>query len=291
MSASARLPNEDTHRWNRLHGPAICLGLLHNPVGLVFGDPLDRLVLLKAVQLSFEELIVVQPPRIMWEAGLVPADEKWIITGALYGLTTAPRDWAGDLRWHQEVEQRWVQMGLKPLQDANVRAICEVLPSGEFGDTWGYVAVYVDDILTIGARGVTNELGAAIQRMWPTSEPEHAEPAGVPMKFLGIEIQRLAQGDYMIHQQSYTKELLIRHRVEAEAHYVRVPEGREETPTLQAVREAQRIGGELLWLSGKTRSDIAARMSQLATKCPSWSIEMGQNILAYLNTTWQLGLH
>ena len=43
---------------------------------------------------SQDELIIVQPPRILYDAGLIDHDEVWVVTAAMYGLTTAPRDWA-----------------------------------------------------------------------------------------------------------------------------------------------------------------------------------------------------
>ena len=87
------------------------------------------------------------------------------------------------------------------------------------------------------------------------------------MRFLGIEIQRLTDGTYYLHQGSYVREVLERHAGGGGvAAFIRVPEEKEEEVlSLTRVRQAQKITGELLWLSGKTRPDIAwavMKMSQ-----------------------------
>ena len=82
---------------------------------------------------SQDELIVVQPPRILEEAGLVNAQERWIVTGAMYGLTTAPRDWAGHrdntlrtMEWTQVVDGQPMTLGLVAMKDSNLWAIKEM---------------------------------------------------------------------------------------------------------------------------------------------------------------------
>ena len=79
------------------------------------------------VTTSQKELIVLQPPRILVEAGVIDADTMWIVTGAVYGLTTAPRDWAifrdqrlKSFRWQMAVEKETLEMSFEPLGDANL---------------------------------------------------------------------------------------------------------------------------------------------------------------------------
>ena len=64
------------------------------------------------------------------DAGLVSSDEVWIIPSALYGMTTAPRDWAHypdekvrSWRWTMETEGRSWEMRLKPFGDQNMWGI------------------------------------------------------------------------------------------------------------------------------------------------------------------------
>ena len=107
------------------------------------------------------------------------------------------------------------------------------------------------------------------------------------MRFLGMEIQRLADGSYFVHQGCYVREVLDRHVGGGSLPYVKVPEEseEEEAASLPKVREAQKITKELLWLSGKTRPDIAwavMKMAQNAVKKPRWTISLGEAVLAYL---------
>ena len=131
----------------------------------------------------------------------------------------------------------------------------------------GYMIVYVDDVLMVATKEVTDSASSMVQRVWRTSNPEYSIPGGAPMRFLGIEIQRLTDGTYYLHQGSYVREVLERHAGGGGvAAFIRVPEEKEEEVlSLTRVRQAQKITGELLWLSGKTRPDIAwavMKMSQ-----------------------------
>ena len=59
-------------------------------------------------------------------------------------------------------------------------------------------------------------------------------------------------------------------------------------PDVNLVKEAQGITGALLWMSTRSRPDIAyavSRMGQQATKVPDLSIAIGKQVLQYLNST------
>ena len=154
--------------------------------------------------------------------------------------------------------------------------------------------VYVDDVLMVGAREVTDSASNTIKKVWSTSNPEYAEPGGAPMRFLGIEIQRLGDGTYYLHQGSFVREVLERHGGGGVSTFIRVPEEKEEeTPSLTTVKQAQKITGELLWLASKTRPDISwavMKMSQWAVKRPSWTLELGAAVLAYVRSSVDHGL-
>ena len=38
--------------------------------------------------------LVVRPPRLLVDLKLIPGDERWLVSKALYGLTTSPKNWA-----------------------------------------------------------------------------------------------------------------------------------------------------------------------------------------------------
>ena len=150
--------------------------------------------------------------------------------------------------------------------------------------------VYVDDILMVGARSVTDAASATIQNRWSTSAPEYAVMGGGSMRFLGIEIQRREDGSYFLHQECYAWEIIDRHPGTSTTQFVKAPEEseQEEAVSLPKVREAQKITGELL------RPDLAwavMKMAQNAVKRPCWTIELGKAVLAYVRHTLNFGLH
>ena len=174
------------------------------------------------------ELVIVKPPRILVDAQLAKPDEHWVITSAMYGLVTSPKDWSvyrdaelqkmeGVINGPVEdeaVEER--RFGFRPLEDANLWAIQETSStsspsSREWGAVLGYMIVYVDDVLMVGSKEVADAASGMVQKVWRTSNPEYSIPGGAPMRFLGIEIQRLADGTYYLHQGSYVREVLERH--------------------------------------------------------------------------------
>eukprot|EP00913_Durusdinium_trenchii_P018989 g17845.t1 len=230
---------------------------------------LDRVVKPRRRLTEKTALASVSIEEVLVDASLANLGEHWVVTSAMYGLVTSPKDWSvyrdSELRSLKEKETgmntRW--FGFRPLEDSNLWAIQEwkdgsEKTTGEWGVVLGYMIVYVDDILMVGSRPVTDAASATIKRIWATSNPEYAEPGGAPMRFLGIEIQRLVNGAYYLHQGCYVvREVLDRHVGGGSSSFIKVPEEKEENaPSLREVREAQKITGELLWLSGKTRPDI-----------------------------------
>ena len=75
---------------------------------------------------SQEELICIDPPRVMKELGILPWDCCWIVQGALYDLTTAPRDWMlyrNDTLREMKIEYQGATLRLRQLGDANMWGI------------------------------------------------------------------------------------------------------------------------------------------------------------------------
>ena len=67
----------------------------------------------------------------------------------------------------------------------------------------------------------------------------------------------------------------------------------EETLSIPILRRAQKLVGELLWLSGKTRLDVSYTVCKLGQYCsefPSSVFRDGLKTLAYLARTSQLRL-
>ena len=53
-----------------------------------------RTAFLLAPRLDQERLLVCKPPQLYVECGLASPGERWLISGAMYGLQESPRDWS-----------------------------------------------------------------------------------------------------------------------------------------------------------------------------------------------------
>ena len=161
------------------------------------------------------------------------------------------------------------------------------------GATTGLLVVYVDDLAFFAEKHLCRAFIDMVQEKWKTSPPTWFGKD--PITFCGVEIVLSSRG-YRLTQLSYVKELLQRFQVEAKSS---VPMNKwvepeiVGEPALGDVREAQAITGALLWISTRSRPDVAfavSKMGQWATKVPKVTIDLGLQVLAYLHSTMDLGL-
>ena len=162
------------------------------------------------------------------------------------------------------------------------------------GPIAGTMVIYVDDLIIFAIRALCSAVLDAIKKVWQLSTPEWIEGA-LPVKFCGSEILRFSSGD-RVNQQSYIAELLSKHAVNDEAAVPLVrwtePEALEE-PSPEEVKSAQALTSALLWLSTRSRPDIAysvARMAQFSTRSPQLVLSIGNQVLRYLKGTATLAL-
>ena len=107
---------------------------------------------------------------------------------------------------------------------------------------------------------------------------------------------------FVLSQQAYAEELLRVNDVKPTA-LGKVPCPRDlvsfdtlltdESPTEESVRTAQRLTGEILWLSQRTRPDLAFTacvLASLSTKAPQRAIRIAEKALAYVQRTKALAL-
>ena len=90
------------------------------------------------------------------------------------------------------------------------------------------LVVYVDDLLILGEPEALDAVIGTIRGLWETSPPEEIdEETGV--RFLGMELWKLKNGDWMATQKGYTYDLLQRNLGKDEAGWPKkkVPVGRE----------------------------------------------------------------
>ena len=252
-------------------------------------------------------LLVVEPPRLLTSTNLIPAEERWICDGAMYGLDTSPADWAS-FRDHRMSSFRWEtpthRCHLARSPEPNIWSIMgvsktnypeAVINDDAHADPLGFLIVYVDDILCAGPRNVVEASLGRIRDEWTCSEVEWVNGAKW-LKFCGMQLRW--QGDsLLLGQPDFARELLERHGP-VPGRQVPLPKidmapDVEDSIDPADVRKCQQLLGELLWLSGRTRPDLAFAVSTLSgwvTKCPKKVQELGRYLLGYLQETWEFVL-
>ena len=240
-------------------------------------------------------IFALTPPRLLIKLGLAVARELWILSHAVYGLREAPRLWGQfrdsclcDLSWECDgVTFRLEQSSLDP----NWWKVLQV----KDGQVVGALLVYVEDFLLCGSSVVLRSLAQALQHKWATTHLVVAMPEQ-PIKFLGVDILVVPRG-FVLSQQSYAEEVLRIHSVPVHVRG-RIPCPRElasfevvesdAPPTSEAVHQAQQVTGALLWLSQRSRPDLAFTCSlsaSLATKAPHRALRIADRALGYLQRT------
>ena len=238
-----------------------------------------------------EPLIVVRPPHIMVQLGLLESNHRWLVRRALYGLNTSPRDWA---EHRDKVLRRLVVK--KPLEASLVQSSTDdSLWFCQGGDKKieAVVIVYVDDIAMFGPQAMLEALGLSIKEEWTISGPNWAEPES-PLLFCGMELACMPYG-WKITQERYLRELLSTYSIVgvATSPMAKYDEPELENLTSKGIKDTQAITGALMWSVTRSRPDlmfVTSKMSQWATKAPGRVREWGIHALQYVSTTMQLGL-
>ena len=170
-----------------------------------------------------------------------------------------------------------------------------VINDDAHADPLGFLIVYVDDILCAGPRHVVEASLGRIRDEWTCSEVEWVNEVKW-LKFCGMQLRW--QGDsLLLGQPDFARELLERHGP-VPGRQVPLPKidmapDVEDSIDPADVRRCQQLLGELLWLSGRTRPDLAFAVSTLSgwvTKCPKKVQELGRYLLGYLQETWEFVL-
>ena len=130
-----------------------------------------------------------------------------------------------------------------------------------------------------------------ISKVWATSEVEKVSQHGGPLKFCGFEIEIGPEGDgFLISQRMYEKEMVNRWGIErtVDVPHFKPSEDDENSPEAvdpKDIKTVQAMAGALLWLTTRTRPDIAMGVStvcRLATKNPKRSSEIATIIMQYV---------
>ena len=239
------------------------------------------------------------PPKIVTEMELITKGQRWIIHQALYGLTESPGDWGA----HRDGELaviRWLSNGqwhkLVKTPERNVWQITVENDSGEVGDPLGFLLVYVDDMLILGSDQLVKSTAGAIGKRWQCSQPEFLQEHS-PMRFCGFELTKEKNG-IRLDQMGYTHELLKKYGI-TQTENCPLPKVSDDEDTVEEpysaedLRRAQSIVGEMLWLSTRTRPDLAfgvGLLGRLVHKRPKTVTRLGFHMLKYVRATSKWGL-
>ena len=101
--------------------------------------------------------------------------------------------------------------------------------------------------------------------------------------------------DYTLERMRWGSHDQWRHEVNGVSMLPRVEVPEEEgEPSLEMVRRAQAVTGEVLWVASHTRPELSyasAIMSQFAVKRPAGVVKIGDEVMRYLASNPALGLH
>ena len=156
----------------------------------------------------------------------------------------------------------------------------------------GLVVVYVDDLVICSIPSIIVAVSDAVRTLWETSSL--SSQGGV--RFLGIEISKVGQG-FVLSQEPYIQELLRIPSISPtqkdlipvskdQCSFEVLPE--EAVFSIQELRLAQQLAGEVLRLSQRTRPDVAymaSLVSSLCARAPRRAVAVTKKCLGYLQRT------
>ena len=240
--------------------------------------------------------VAVSVPKLIVEAGLLQPNTFLLVDKALYGLQESPSDWAC---FRDSTFRNWTWAGpsgvLRRLKqadaDPSLWLVLEALEGKcgqiEFRDEQGEIlailGVYVDDLLFSGPRAEIASFLLALTHMWTTSDPSWIEDG---LRFCGVEIDLAEDGSYMLHQSAYLRDLVSKYAMPDRCVLpdFKVGYAEPETVTIPNLRRAQKLVGELLWLTGRTRPDAAFHVNKLGQYCSKFPVAVykdGLQVLGY----------
>ncbi|CAE7221013.1 RE1 [Symbiodinium sp. CCMP2456] len=249
-----------------------------------------------------DKLYALQPPAVVVMAQEALQGELWLIERVLYGLREAPRLWGGfrDGRFReakiQHEDRVLTQQCLET--DENVWLIKY---QGE-PEVQGVMLVYVDDILFLSTCAIVQSMYAWLVSEWKCTSLEMLNDGFI--RFLGMELRNYQDGIH-ISQAGYVRDLLRQGGVQEQSKGLTVPCAREwlqdddsdderEVADPALIKIAQKATGELLWLSTRSRPELAHSVACMAAKAlnkPRRSIEIHKRVMQYLSRTADYGMY
>ena len=257
--------------------------------------------LLAPLPSEMEGKILLKPPRILEQMEITVPGEYWEVCKAVYGLRQSPKWWS---------EFRDTVLRAATWEGATGKnRFCQ---SRVEGNVWkilndadqvvGFVIIYVDDLMFLTSRCEAEKVYTWLKGVWQCTPLEEATDKS-SVTFLGVEVS-LGQDNegrkgFLLSQGGYIDELLRTYNLSPK-HRTPIPrEWTKEAPveetgySADSLRRAQKITGELLWLTQRTRVDAAYAVSLLGSWCvkaPEFVMRLGLRLLHFLGSTRDLRL-
>ena len=248
----------------------------------------------------------VQPPRFLVDNGYAEEDECWLVAKPLYGLRESPSIWASYRTSRLSGARIPYKGSYITLQPSTVDkeiwlAYDEHGNERAKGTLRALLVTYVDDLFFLGPTELIKALDEWIRTDWPCSALQWADDSE-GARYLGTEIYQRSSSAFELKQTGYIEDLLRAHEM-TEACPTKLPCPREwiaedyedvvENFTEQDLKMGQRMTGELLWLTMRSRPDlqhVVSHLSQWVSKHPKRIVKIAKRVLSYLAGTSQMKL-
>ncbi len=238
-------------------------------------------------------ITLIDPPAVLVAMGVVPKNESWLCTGAIYGLTQSPHDWGMHRdQMFRQLQWNCQQEGLK-LVETPERHLWRII-NKDTQEEKGYLCSYVDDLMVVGEMPVVSSTIKKIESTWACSDPEYVNQEK-NTRFCGYELRWDHQGNLLLMQPSYIMDILQKYQVSSceSDPCPKIQHDENEQYSAETLRAAQQITGEILWIQTRTRPDLSyvvGAMSRWLHKRPGYVVQLGQHVLKYLAGTTHYGL-
>ena len=234
------------------------------------------------------------PPRVLFESGHAEPGEIWLVLRPLYGLRESPAIWSkcrSNRLSNAKVKYQGKDLKFKASEvDPELWYVYE----GDFAgaELLAMIITYVDDIFYLAESDLIKVLHAWVEEEWPCSPLQWTE-SEEGTRYLGIEIRQNEKKQFELCQSAYIKNLLRSHGLE-EAIPTKLPCPKEWMNfSASELRHGQRIVGEQLWLTMRTRPDLLFPVNYMASrvsKQPNKVAKIGLRLMSYLKETMDMKL-
>ena len=251
--------------------------------------------------------IYMRPPKILVETKVIEEGVVWKIKKALYGLRTSPIAWETErdntlknLQWvHEDVPYRllpckgspclWTVVPMRPGKDPSVKSSQEEL-------TRGIVITYVDDLLFTGFSCHVNAKIKALLAKYvmkqsgilPVDTPGIEKLEGID--FLGIWCDQSKSILHCLRENGF-----VNQNGEVALNKAYAPPtvdeklGEEEGTVREkneALTQCRKYIGQMMWLTTRTRPDIAACLGILASMMVRRPSEVKSHLVCLWKYLW-----